>query len=54
MKFFNTEIFPIYGMYVCTYVYQLRTYVYIYIRGATIHDLGVSIYCHFCITIQQY
>ena len=23
-------------------------------RGATIHDLGVSIYCRFCITIQRY
>ena len=23
-------------------------------RGATIHDLGVSVYWHFCITIQRY
>ena len=23
-------------------------------RGATIHDLGVSIYCRFCIMIQRY
>ena len=24
------------------------------IRDATIHNLGVSIYCHLCITIQRY
>ena len=23
-------------------------------RGVTIHNLGISIYCHFCIMIQQY
>ena len=34
--------------------YGTNNYILFGTRGATIHDLGVSIYCCLCITIQRY
>ena len=42
---------------VCWYVYAyecVSSLSCVCCRGAMIHDLGVSIYCRFCITIQRY